>query len=261
LWIIGAWLELPVWQQLLVLTGCYATSLIVIHCLAFHSPAREWVRSFRGVVAPFFVSVAVIFGLLLGFVAGDVWHRNAEAVRIVRGEGDALFQINHLALDSDPGSATLRDLIRAYALSVVVNEWPLMQRGQRSDRSEAALDGLIKGIVTAPVFASGGLVVQRARLDLALKLHTLRENRIELAGDRTDEIRWAALLLLALLTQVAIAATHLEVPRPQIAALTIFSIAAVVGLGLIAIQERPFSSPVAVSPSPLEDVVHEIPAG
>jgi len=53
---------------------------------------------------------------------------------------------------------------------------------------------------------------------------------------------------------------HLEVPRPQIAALTIFSTAAVIGLGLVAVQERPFARPLEVSPEPLADVVHEIPA-
>jgi hypothetical protein len=104
------------------------------------------------------------------------------------------------------------------------------------------------------------VAVQRARLDIVLKLHTLRETRLELAGDHTDEIKWAALLILGLVSQIAIAAVHLEMPRPQIAALTIFSAAAVIGLGLVAIQERPFSRPLEVSPAPLEDVVHEIPA-
>src|SRR5437764_14099197 len=85
-------------------------------------------------------------------------------------------------------------------------------------------------------FGSGGVAVQRARLDLALKLHTLRETRIELAADRTDEVRWATLLILGLMTQLAIASVHLETPRPQIAALTIFSITAIIGLGLVAIE-------------------------
>ena len=54
-----------------------------------------------------------------------------------------------------------------------MDEWPLMLHGGRSDKSEAALDDLIKGVAAAPVFGSGGVAVQRARLDLALRLHTL----------------------------------------------------------------------------------------
>jgi hypothetical protein len=62
------------------------------------------------------------------------------------------------------------------------------------------------------------------------------------------------------MVQLAVAAVHLEAPRPQIAALAIFSLAAVIGLGLVATQERPFSPPLEVSPAPVEDVVREIPA-
>jgi hypothetical protein len=260
MWLVGAWLELPVWRQLSALAGFYATTGLAIHLLAFHSPASEWARSFRGVVAPFFVSPILIFGLLLGFIAGDVWHRNAEAVQVVRGEGDGLFALSHLSPDTAPGAPRLQDLIRAYAQSVVGEEWPRMQEGKRAAGSEAALTSLLGAIVDAPVSGNSGVAVQRARLDIVLKLHTLRETRLELAGDHTDEIKWAALLILGLVSQIAIAAVHLEMPRPQIAALTIFSAAAVIGLGLVAIQERPFSRPLEVSPAPLEDVVHEIPA-
>ena len=258
--IVGRWLELPVWQQLLALAGFYATAGIAVHLLAFHSPVSEWAKSFRGVVAPFFVSPILIFGLLLGFVAGDVWHRNAEAVQIVRGEGDALFSLSHLSPETSPGGSRLQGLIRAYAQSVVSEEWPRMQEGKRAAGSETALTSLLDAIVDAPAFGNSGAAVQRARFDLVLKLHTLRESRLTLAGDHTDELKWAALLILGLVSQIAIAAVHLEVPRPQIAALAIFSTAAVIGLGLVAVQERPFSRPLEVSPEPLVDVVNEIPA-
>ncbi len=258
--IVGRWLELPVWQQLLALAGFYATAGIAMHLLAFHSPVSGWAKSFRGVVAPFFVSPILIFGLLLGFVAGAVWHRNAEAVQIVRGEGDALFSLSHLSPETSPGGSRLQGLIRAYAQSVVSEEWPRMQEGKRAAGSETALTSLLDAIVDAPASGNSGAAVQRARFDLVLKLHTLRESRLTLAGDHTDELKWAALLILGLVSQIAIAAVHLEVPRPQIAALAIFSTAAVIGLGLVAVQERPFSRPLEVSPEPLVDVVNEIPA-
>ena len=258
--IVGAWLELPVWQQLLALAGFYAATGIFIHLLAFHSPASGWTRSFKGVVAPFFVSVALIFGLLLGFIARDVWQRNTDAVQVVRGEGGALFALLHLSPDSDPGAAKLPNLIVAYAQSIVGEEWPQMREGKRSAATETAFTSLLSAIVGAPVSGNSGAAVQRARFDLVLKLHTLRETRLALAGDRTDEIKWTTLLILGLISQIAIAAVHLEMPRPQIAALTIFSMAAVIGLGLVAIQERPFTPPLEVSPGPLLDVVRETPA-
>jgi hypothetical protein len=57
------------------------------------------------------------------------------------------------------------------------------------------------------------------------------------------------------MTQIAIGAVHLERYRAHIAALTIFTIAAIVSLALIAIQEDPFNGSVVVSPQPLEKVL------
>jgi len=260
MWMIGVWIELPVWQLLLALAGFYAVTGLAIHLFTFHSPASEWARSFKGVVAPFFVSVALVFGLLLGFVAGEVWHRNADALHVVRSEAEALFELVHLSPETDPAGKKLQGLVRAYAQSLVGEEWPRMEEGKHAAGSEAAFVSLLTAILDAPVAGISGAAVQRARLDIAMKLHSLRESRLALASDRTDEVKWATLLLLALISQIAIAVVHLEVPRPQIAALTIFSTAAVIGLGLVAVQERPFSPPLEVTPEPLQEVVRETPA-
>ena len=258
--IIAGWLQLPVWQLLLALAGFYAATGIAIHWLAFHSPASRWTLSFNGVVGPFFVSVILIFGLLHSFVAREIWQRNGEAAQVVRAEGDALRVLSHLTPESEPAAARIQDLIRAYAQSVIADEWPQMQQGKGGVGSETAFASLLTAIVDAPVSRSNTPAVQRARIDIVLKLHTLRGTRLAIAGDTTDDIKWATLLVLGLVAQIAIAAVHLETPRPQIAALAIFSTAAIIALGFVAIQERPFAPPLAVSPEPLEEVIHEVAA-
>lgn len=258
--IIEGWILLPVWQLLVVLVAFYLATGIAIHWLAFRSPASRWTLSFNGVVGPFFVSAVLIFGLLHSFVAREIWQRNDDAAQVVRAEGDALRALTHLIPQSDPATARIQDLIRAYAQSVVTDEWPLMRRGKGGDASEAAFASLLGAVIAAPVAGNHSPAVQRARLDMVLKLHTLRGTRLAIAGDTTDEIKWATLLILGVVAQIAIAAVHLETPRPQIAALVIFSTAAIIALGFVAIQERPFAPPLAVSPEPLLEVIHEIAA-
>jgi len=258
--VIEGWIQLPVWQLLVALVAFYVATGIAIHWLAFHSPASRWTLSFNGVVGPFFVSVVLIFGLLHSFVAREIWQRNDEAVQVVRAEGDALRALSHLLPESDPATASIQDLIRAYAQSVIADEWPRMRQGKGGVGSETAFASLMTAIVDAPVSGSSGPAVHRARIDTVLKLHALRGTRLAIAGDSTDTLKWTTLLILGLVSQVAIAAVHLETPRPQIAALAIFSTAAMIALGFVAIQERPFAPPLAVSPEPLEEVVHEIPA-
>jgi hypothetical protein len=76
-----------------------------------------------------------------------------------------------------------------------------------------------------------------------------------LSGDRTDRTKWSAVLILALITQVAIGIVHLEKPKAQLASLGIFSAAVVITLGLIAIRERPFDGPLRFSSEPLQEAL------
>src|SRR6266702_3200965 len=171
MWVLGSWLELPVWQLLLALAGFYAIAGVAMHLLAYHGPVSEWARSVRGVVAPFFVSVILIFGLLLGFVAGEVWRRNSEAVHVVRSEGEALFAIAHLSPDTEPDGAKIQTLVRAYAQSLLRDEWPQMPEGKHAAASETAFVSLLTAILEAPVSGVSGSAVQRARIDIVMKVH------------------------------------------------------------------------------------------
>ena len=101
---------------------------------------------------------------------------------------------------------------------------------------------------------------QRTRLERALKIRSAHEDRLVLSNDRTVVTKWLAVLLLALITQIAIATVHLEKPRPQMAALFIFTLAAVSILGLLAIHEAPFEPPVFVPPGPIIEVLQHVPA-
>lgn len=63
------------------------------------------------------------------------------------------------------------------------------------------------------------------------------------------------MLILGVMTQIAIGVMHLERRGAQAAALVVFSLAAVVTLGLIALQEHPFDGAFRVTPAPLEDLL------
>jgi hypothetical protein len=258
--IIGVWLELPVMSQLLLLAAFYLVTGTIIHLLSFHGATGRWFGGLKGIVGPFFTSVTVIFGLLVGFIAGDVWQRRAEALQIVRAEADALLSLYYLTPETDPDAATIRNLIRVYAESVIRQEWLRMHVGQGAPETGAALSVLFQGILYRSTQGTISPAIERARIDTALRLRTIRANRLSLADDRTDELKWATLLLLAVVAQLAIAVVHLERQRPQIGALAIFSGAVVIALGLVALQERPFMPPLQVSSAALEEVLQAIPA-
>ena len=84
--------------------------------------------------------------------------------------------------------------------------------------------------------------------------------RLAIAGDQTNQIKWLTVFALGALTQIAIGLVHLERPRAQLAALALFSLAVVVVLGLIAMQEQPFAGAVQVSSAPLQEFLETMKA-
>jgi len=255
--LLTAWLELPVPAVFVSLFAFYLATGSLLVWLSFRSKLSKRIQSFRGIVAPFFVSVAVIFGLLVGFLSGDIWERNKQASRVVLSESDTLVALYSMSIVSGSDDKGLRTAIRSYVRAVVDDEWPRLALQQRSAEADAALNALLRE-VTRPA-ASRDPVVHRTMLDMVLKIRAAHEDRIVLSGDRTMVSKWMGVLLLAFLTQIAIAAVHLESPRPQLAALLIFTLAAVSVLGLLAVHEAPFAPPVFVPPGPIGDVLREVP--
>jgi hypothetical protein len=252
-----AWLALPIPVIFASLFAFYLSTAALLVWLSFRSPLKGRVQSFKGVVAPYFGSVSIIFGLLVAFLSNDIWDRNKQAERVVLIESDTLVALYSLSIASGSDSKALRSSIRGYASAVVEDEWPRLQSQERSTKTDAALDALLREVALPGT--SKDIAVQRTMLDMVLKIRAAHEDRLELADDRTAVTKWGAVLLLALITQLAIAVVHLEKPRPQAAALLIFTLAAVSLLGLLAIHEAPFEPPVFVPPGPIADVLRQVP--
>lgn len=140
---------------------------------------------------------------------------------------------------------------------MVEDEWPRLQTHERSARTDAALTTLLRQVALPGTAKDNG--IQRTMLDMVLQTRAAHEDRLALSDDRTAVTKWGAVLLLALLTQLALAVVHLERPRPQAAALVIFTLAAVSLLGMLAIHEAPFEPPVFVPPGPILEVLRQVP--
>jgi hypothetical protein len=252
---ISAWLDLSAIGVFACLALAYGFTTAAITWLTFRSPVRAHVQSLSGIVAPFFNAVAVLFALLTGFLAGDVMDRTRLAERAVHVESGALDNLNALALASATDTAAIREALRDYVDAVVNDEWARMAEGRNSVKTESALTALLRAIADPKVAPAASQAVHDGMVNLALKAAEARSDRIALNSRFSDAPRWATVLLLCLVTQLAIGMVHMERPRAHVAALTIFSLAAIVTLGLIAIQEYPFDGPMKVPPTPLEMVL------
>lgn len=170
-------------------------------------------------------------------------------------ERDGLLTLRDLGEASGHPDARMGEALRSYAIAVVEKEWPLMAQQKESSEAAAASDVLLRNATRANLGA-----LDRNIVDAALKVRSARAERLALSITFTDEVKWLAVLILAIMTQVALAVVHLDNWRPQATALTIFSVAAVSTIALVAVFEGPFEPPFFVGPEPIRKVLTDVPA-
>ena len=85
-----------------------------------------------------------------------------------------------------------------------------------------------------------------------MRAGTARHDRLALSADHPNDLKWLVVIVLGLLTQVGIGLVHLDKPRAFLACLAVFASAAVVTLGLVALQEYPFDGTFQVSSAPIK---------
>ena len=117
----------------------------------------------------------MIFGLLIAFLANDIWDRNKQAERIVSIESETLIALYSLSTASGGDNQRLRTAIRAYVSAVIEDEWPRLALQQRSARTDGAVNTLLKEVA----LPSGGadVSVQRTMLEHDLGVSALADQR------------------------------------------------------------------------------------
>jgi hypothetical protein len=231
---IRAWLDLSAPNLFASLALLYGGTTLLLTAIVFASPLKGPIQSLQGVVAPFFNAVAVLFALLTGFLANDASERTRQAHRVVRTEVSELRNIYTLSVASISDMRTIRAAVKAYAASVVSDEWPAMENEMRSAPTRESYDALLQKVSDPAIAAQAGQAVHAALLTAAVRVGSARNERLTLNSDHTNELKWLTVLILSLITQLAIALVHIERLRAFLAALIVFSVAAVAALGIIA---------------------------
>ncbi|MGH6844599.1 MAG: hypothetical protein ACRECU_07745 [Methylocella sp.] len=256
---IDAWLSLPLPALILILAASYGASALVLIGLSFGITAGPWVRSFRGVVAPFIAAIVTIFSILVGFLASDVWDRNRRAAATVRGEGASLVSLHALAAALGAPHVAIDRAIRAYATAVVNKEWPRMANGEAAPEAEAAQDELLESVAQSSFALADTAALDRLLLDTAMRVRDARSDRLAFSSDFSENFKWTCVLLMAFMAQISLAAVHLDEARAQIAAMFIFTASIVLVIGLIAAHEGPFQPPLGISPAPIAKLLDIVP--
>ena len=260
---LGTWLDQPVWLMFAVLAGGFAAFCLALSLLTLSPWTRGAMRLLgTGIVPPYIGIVAVLLALLTGFVANDAWERQRQAGRTVQAERSHALAVYDLSIASAPDMSGIRKALTAYLTAVIDEEWPSMaETGAASPAAGQALGRLLQAAADPRQSVEAGQAAHGALLDAVMNLRSDRSERLALSAARSDETKWLTLLILAVLTLTAIALVHVERPVAQATALTLFAAAVVTTLGVIALHERPFDGPLAVTPEPIRLALAAMQAG
>lgn len=258
---IVAWLDLPAAGIFVVLIAIYGTTGMAIAWAVFGQPFRPRVQALDGVVPPFIGAIGVLFALLTGFLAGDIADRNRQATRAVEAEVGELRNVHTLSVASASDMHSIRAAWMAYVKAVIDDDWPAMLDGEGAASADAAYDELLREVSDPKIAAEAGAAVHAALLTATVRVGTARSDRLALAAfDRASSLKWSIVLLLGAMTQITIGLVHLQRRPAHIAALTVFTVAVIVSLGLIALQEHPFAGDIRIGPQPLDHLLAQMAA-
>jgi hypothetical protein len=257
-------LNLPVlWMGALILGAtyvCTAGLYLLITALA----VGERARAFKGISPGMLPPLSLIFGLLVGFLAAQVWNDADRANTAVNGEASALRGAVLLAA-AFPGEpeARLRELIRRYIQDAVTQEWPAMARRKATlALAPARLAEALRVALSLTPRSEGQIVAQREMVASLQSAFAARRQRIILSRSSINWVKWTVLFVQAGLTLLAIAMVHSDNRATNRIILAIFATGVGTAVVLIAAHSRPFAGEISVHPTVLLQVMPETgPAG
>jgi hypothetical protein len=236
------WLSSP-WQIALSATMPVAMALLLF-TIESRGPLAPGIQASKGVVAPYFSSVAIVFGLFAALLANDAWQKDGTARYTVQAEADAVHLIAQLARAAGIETIALPKL-KAYVEAASGEDPYAASIGASRGKTGKAYQELLAGLMQAPGVDA---TVRAALLGSARDLLRAHDDRLYLANDATAAIKWLSILVFGGITQIALMLVHVGNRRALRVAVSLFTVAFSFCLVVVAIFDSPFETILSNEP-------------
>jgi hypothetical protein len=219
----------------------------------------ERARTFKAISPGMLPPLGIIFGLLVAFIAAQVWADLDRAHAAVNREASAMRAVVLLAT-AFPGEpeTRLRTLIHRQIEDAVTEEWPAMAGGRATLTVTAApLAEALQVCLALTPHGDGQVAAQREILGAVENALDARRQRIIVSQSGVNWVKWTGVFLQAICTMFAIAMVHSDNRRSAALAMSLFATGVAVSVMLICAHERPFTGTMSVKPDVLLQVLPE----
>jgi hypothetical protein len=232
-----------------------------IYWLVMALAVGERARAFKAISPGMLPPLGIIFGLLVAFIAAQVWSDFDRANAAVNREASALRAVVLLAA-SFPGEPEmhLRALVRRQIEDAVTQEWPAMARRRATlTMTPAPLAEALQVSLGLTPRGDGQVAAQREIVAAVQNALDARRQRIIISQSTVNWVKWTGLLLQAVCTLLAIAMVHSDNRASAALALGLFATGVAVSVVLISAHNRPFTGEISVGPDVLLQIMPEEP--
>lgn len=244
-----------VWMVVIVLAAVVVANGL-IYCAVFTLATPRRVPAFKLMSPVMLTPLAVIFGLIVGFLAAQVWSDAEHANVAVTREAGALDTVVLLAASFPDTEKLIRALVRRHIEEAVTREWPAMARQETTLAMITAADREAIELMLATVPRTNAQTIAQHEMVEALRTALdARRERIIISRSKINWVKWTVVLVLAGLIVATIAIIHCDNRMTAALAMSLFSIGIVACVVLIASHNRPFTGEISVNPDLLVRVM------
>jgi Protein of unknown function (DUF4239) len=256
---MGDWLlNLPVLWMAVVVFAAISLFTAITYWIVIRLAVNDRARAFKALSPGMLPPLGILFALLVGFIAVEVWNNFDKAKVAVATEASALRAIVLLA-----GTFPEEQKTRIYALidrhieEAITKEWPAMaqQRATLSTLRANALIEALQDVLTLKPADDSQRTAQPEMIKALQAALDARRQRIVVSQSTVGWVKWAGILLQGLCTLIAIAMVHSDNRLTCAIAMTLFATGIALSLLLIAAYSRPFTGEISVRPDLLKQVI------
>jgi hypothetical protein len=239
----------------LYIFGLYTFIALSIILLVYSPRLSGFFSSFKGIHGTFYSPAATMFALISAFMGATlVGGFNAHTESINRERTALLLYVDFVNFTPQLANQNLQFQVKNYLQSALEEEWPLLEHQKTSKSTEEWFQRiLLSTLKIAP--ALEGTQAGRELAKILDAWYEARSKRLSFRWHHIEVLRWKVLIMVALLLQISVAATHLgSSKRVMSLALGITTALVIAVITPLAFNVNHYSGLLQVSKMPLNEV-------
>lgn len=235
-----------------------ALALILVTLVPLSLIVRRDYRRRHNEVFTFTVTnIAVLYAVLLAFIAVATWENFSHAGELVEAEANLA---GNLYRDTDglgagPAAAAMRADLGRYLQAVVDREWPEQRRGGTPTHGWAPLESFQQNLLAVQPQGAGQTVVMQEMLRVLNELYSARRSRVDASQQHIPAVVWYVILLVGAITVGFTFLLGVESLSAHLIASGAFGVALVLVVALIVQLDYPFRGTLSIGTDAYDNVL------